>query len=235
MENSTPQKYKKTSKAEFVSNYIIECILDGKYKPGEKVNDQELSERLGVSRISVREALSRLEERRILTKAHWKGYSICFLSWQEIESIIEIREVLEELALRKCLDKKDPQLLVELENGIAKSQSDLIINDRKAFFYSDFLFHEILYKGAGNEWIAHFSHQTKFFIDFLRILDKEDNFEEVAKISIKEHREILKKMKEGDSEAALMLMNKQIKNHKDRVKEIYESHKWEWEKKNSNF
>ncbi|MCP4756771.1 MAG: GntR family transcriptional regulator [Proteobacteria bacterium] len=86
-------------------SYVKESILHGRWEPGDCIDDLQLSKELGVSRISVREALSKLAENRILHRQHWKGFHVRELSWDEIESIIDVRMSLEHLALEKCLER----------------------------------------------------------------------------------------------------------------------------------
>jgi DNA-binding GntR family transcriptional regulator len=213
----------KKSRAEHLSEYIREKIIQGQWALGDRIDDQKLADELGVSRISIREALSKLVESRILYKQHWKGFFLTKPDWTQTESIIEIRGLLEELALKKCMEKKDSSLTGLLEDGIRQSEADLEKGDKAAFFKSDFLFHEILYEASGNEWVNHFSRQIKHFIDLLRIMDKEDQFQEVAAMSIEEHKAILEMIRIDDTGKALELMRTQIGNFKERVRIIFDN------------
>ncbi len=209
--------FEKTSRAENVYESIKSAIISGYWKPGHRINDKELAEKLGVSRVSVREALSKLVENRIIERVQWKGYFVRNFTWQELESIIDVRIVLEELAMRKVMKKFTPRLAKKLDNAIRESEKDLQSGDFKSFMKTDFAFHDIIYQASGNTWVPHIINNSKILIDVLRYMDKAEKYTEEGRISITEHKSILEKMNEGKEEEAVKLLKEQIERHKKRV------------------
>lgn len=209
--------FAKTSRAENVYEAIRKGIISGYWKAGDRINDAELAKRYGVSRLSVREALSKLVESRILKKEYWKGYYVRKISLDEFESIFEIRQSLEELALHRIMASGDTSIASELEKAVDKSEADLRTGNSEEFMKSDFAFHEILYRESGNPWIPYILSITKILIDMFRSIEKGDEFEKVAGASIKEHRAVIEMIKENNEKKANEYLLQHLKNHKERV------------------
>ncbi|WP_197334467.1 GntR family transcriptional regulator [Ralstonia syzygii] len=80
---------------ELVINAIRRQILSGELAPGEPLRQEALAEELGVSRLPIREAISRLEAEGMLNVVPHKGAYVCALSVSEIQETFEIRQRLE--------------------------------------------------------------------------------------------------------------------------------------------
>ena len=78
-----------------VVEFIKRCILDGELAPGEQVKEVVLSERLGISRAPIREALQILTQDGLITSEPQKGKYIRKMTRQEIEDEYEIGGILE--------------------------------------------------------------------------------------------------------------------------------------------
>lgn len=212
---------KKTSRAENIAEVIRDGIDRGYWKPEDRINDQELAERLGVSRLTVREALSRLVERRILEKKHWKGYTVRKFSWEDVQNIIDVRLSLEELALRNAMVKNPDSLIEELSSALDTCRNVLANGDYQVFFSADYLFHEILYRQSGNPWIEDVLSDLHLAINLIRHISQADRIQEVATSSIRDHEEILQALRDGQGERAVALLREHLNNHRERVRREY--------------
>jgi len=85
---------------EIVYDTIRDAILNGRYRPGQRLVADELAKEIGVSRMPVREALHRLEATGLVTLAPHRGAVVNELSEAEIIEIYHIRAVLDGLATR---------------------------------------------------------------------------------------------------------------------------------------
>lgn len=87
---------------------IKQMILNYEIRPGQKLEHQALSDRLGMSRTPVREALGRLTEGGFVTRVPQRGYSVPEITEAEAEELFELRECLEvhsiERAIKNCTD-----------------------------------------------------------------------------------------------------------------------------------
>ena len=212
----------KMSRAENISEVVKEAIFAGHWKPGAKIDDQELAEKLDVSRLSVREALSKLVEAGIVERRHWKGYQLRNLRWDEVESILEVREALEEVAMRKVVHGRSESTLSELEAAL-KEADELKRNRRIVEFRkADYRFHEILYRASGNDLIADILGNLRILIELIRFISQSEDFDSVASASIGEHREILSKLSQGDGTMAIPAMRDHLRNHRERVRHRFD-------------
>ena len=72
--------------------------------PGQKLNHQQLSERLGVSRTPVREALTRLWQEGYVSFLPNRGFTCKEIRLQEAEELYAVREALEAFAVEKAIE-----------------------------------------------------------------------------------------------------------------------------------
>jgi len=84
---------------------LRELILSGELKPGERVSEPPLANRLGVSRTPLRAALLRLEEEGLLTAIPTGGFAIRGFDERDIYGAIEVRGTLEGLAARFAAER----------------------------------------------------------------------------------------------------------------------------------
>src|SRR6266498_1888477 len=86
-----------------VYNQIKTLILCNEILPGQKLHHQELSERLGVSRTPVREALTRLVQEGYVSLLPNRGFTCKEIRMQEAEELYELREALEAFSVEKAI------------------------------------------------------------------------------------------------------------------------------------
>jgi len=87
---------------------LRDLILSGELKPGDRISELSVVERLGVSRTPIRMALVRLEEEGLLELIPSGGFSVKAFSERDIDDAIEIRGTLEGLAARLCAERGLP-------------------------------------------------------------------------------------------------------------------------------
>lgn len=84
---------------------LRDLVLEGKLRPGERVSELQMVERLGVSRTPVRSALARLAEEGLLEAIPSGGFAVRAFSEREVFEAIEIRGTLEGLAARLAAER----------------------------------------------------------------------------------------------------------------------------------
>jgi DNA-binding GntR family transcriptional regulator len=115
----------RASRSEYVLERIRESIQNGDYKPGERLTELELAERLGVSRTPVREALRRLESDGLLVFEPWRGVVVAELDHQQVGELYTMREVLEGTAARLAAKHISEAEMGVLETLLAKEAKQL--------------------------------------------------------------------------------------------------------------
>ncbi|WP_238006345.1 GntR family transcriptional regulator [Dactylosporangium sp. AC04546] len=98
-----------------VAAYLRQAILDGQIPPGQRIRQNEVAERLGASRLPVREALRMLTAEGLTEQEPNKGARVLRLGARELDVVYRMRERLEPLALAESLPRLDDAVIAELE------------------------------------------------------------------------------------------------------------------------
>ncbi|TDO54626.1 DNA-binding GntR family transcriptional regulator [Kribbella sp. VKM Ac-2527] len=139
--------------AERVYAYVKAAILDRVYPGGELLTEGELATAVGVSRTPVREALLRLEESGLVKLYPKRGALVLPVLPQEIEDVLEARELIETHAAAKVWPRRK-QLIAALTEKVEEMRAHRKAGDAKSFLEADRAFHEAIVGAAGNEILA---------------------------------------------------------------------------------
>ena len=99
--------------------WLRRAIVSGELKPGERIPQEEIAERIGVSMIPVREALRVLEGEGQVTYRPRRGYAVTVLRIEDLEEIYELRRLLEGQAVRRALADLDDTALARMTHAAA--------------------------------------------------------------------------------------------------------------------
>ncbi|WP_283133336.1 GntR family transcriptional regulator [Rhizohabitans arisaemae] len=117
---------------------IRECIIAGMLAPGEHLRQEELAERIGVSRIPVRTALMQLEAEGLVSFHPHKGAVVRTLTVEQVREIYELRALLETYALRKSIARMTSARAARLRDlGTALDaphDTSSLVDERVAFY-----------------------------------------------------------------------------------------------------
>ena len=139
---------------------IREMILRGDLRPGERLAEIGLAERLGVSRTPIRQALPALAREGLLAAAGRRGYVVRSFSPDDVLDAIETRGLLEGLAARRIAEKgATAELIQSLKECL--SQGDAILAkrrfesaDEQRYSEMNGRFHALIVEGAGSRILA---------------------------------------------------------------------------------
>ena len=130
---------------EQVTGRLREAIISGALQPGERLNQEALAERLGVSRMPVREALRRLQAEGLVTLQPYRGAIVAGLSTRELREIYEIRMALEVLAMKIGFEEAGGLDVDQMEAVLRQLDKPV---DEDAWLALNTDFHNLLYRGA---------------------------------------------------------------------------------------
>jgi DNA-binding GntR family transcriptional regulator len=134
---------------EAVLGEIRRAIMSRELQPGERVRQEQLAERLNVSRVPVREALKVLEaEGQVTYQAH-RGYTVVALSLEELEEIYLARSLLEKEMTCRAVPKVDAGLIRHLESSVARMDDFADTSDVLGYAEANWDFHFTLFERAG--------------------------------------------------------------------------------------
>jgi DNA-binding GntR family transcriptional regulator len=141
------------SLSETITRSIEEDIIFGRLKPGEKLPEEELSERFAASRHQVREALTNLQLVGIVVKERNKGVSVRRFSMEEVLQMYEVREILQrqaalmiQLPVPKHVIDRLYLIHAEYENAISR-------RDYRAIHETNDRFHMEFFRLCGNDFL----------------------------------------------------------------------------------
>lgn len=202
---------KHKSLVESIVDDLQNKIINGQLKPGQRMVEAELCERMGISRSPLREAFRVLESQGFLAHEPRKGMHVSRVSLKELENIYVIRANLESLATNLAIKNGDPQTLKELK----KLHHEMILaaedEDTGNYHRLNLKFHGILTEASRNprltELIDTFVKQTNRY----RIVV----FATPGKLqaSIQNHEELIRSFEKGDAQEAERVRKSAILNN----------------------
>jgi DNA-binding GntR family transcriptional regulator len=144
---------KRVAMAATVADEIAWAVAAGHLNPGEKLNETELGERMGVSRVPIREALKILHAQGIVTGEQNRGYRVAAFDDKTIRDVLEVRVQLETILLRDAIlswrARRD--MATALDAPLAALQDAADKDDRAASLAADLAFHRAIAESSGNE------------------------------------------------------------------------------------
>jgi DNA-binding GntR family transcriptional regulator len=132
-------------------NHLRDMIENGALAPGEPIVENDLSQRLGVSRTPLREALKVLSSEGLVELRPHRTPIVARVDPDEIEAIFEILEALERLAGRRACETMTDQDLAELESMHAAMLARHDANDRDGYASINRDIHSRIIELAGNQ------------------------------------------------------------------------------------
>lgn len=179
---------------------LAELIVSGDIAPGSTVNEAEWAERLSMSRGPVREAVRRLQGRRLVTREPYLKAKVVELSTAKLVDIFELREALEgmacRLATKRLSDESVRAILERLEADKSKEMER-------------FDFHVAVAHGSGNARIIEALCEDLYYL--LRLYRRQSGtaFGRSEEAS-QEHWQIAKAMMARDPDLSESLMRSHI-------------------------
>jgi DNA-binding GntR family transcriptional regulator len=139
------------TRAEQAYQHIVNAIRIGSLTPGTRIREAELSERIGLSRTPVREALSRLLAEGLVANDPARGMVITELDHGMMSELYEMRSVLEGAAARMAARHASETEIAFLHTI---SERDAQLSEPAALARNNRLFHATLYRCAHNRYLV---------------------------------------------------------------------------------
>ena len=140
--------------AETVYQAIRDAICDGILAPDERVVQDELAQRLGVSRQPVHQALQQLRKEGFLTEAGRRGLVVAPLDRDFARQVYELRAALDASAAASAASRAQPGTRAEGERILRAGREAVAHGDLGAMVAADYAFHDFIYGLSANTLIA---------------------------------------------------------------------------------
>ncbi len=200
------------------------AIVTGEFAPGTKLSEADLAKRFGVSRGPLREAIRRLEIRRLLTVVPNAGARVVSLNNQQLIALFETREALEGQAARLAAERMSDESIADVQGLLDRHAAVISAAEGRAYYQEegDYDFHYRVAHGSGNSLLA------GILLDDLYQLLRMYRFRLSAahgraEQALLEHRQILSAISERDGQLAELLMRRHIARGRSRLAEQVET------------
>ena len=104
---------------------LRQAILRGELKPGERLMEIKLANKLGVSRTPIREAIRKLELEGLVLMIPRRGAEVAEITEKSLNDVLEVRKALEELAVQLACERMDEEGLEALKKAAKEFEESL--------------------------------------------------------------------------------------------------------------
>ncbi|MBQ9551006.1 MAG: GntR family transcriptional regulator [Lachnospiraceae bacterium] len=191
-----------------VFNQLRLQILHGELKPGERLMEVALAEKLGVSRTPVREAIRMLEQEGLAVLLPRRGAHVASIDNKQLEDMLEARRTLEAFTVNAACGKISRAQIEELRQFNMKFREAVKSGDTVTMADVDFIFHEAIARAAGNKRIMEMLQLLReqlFRYQFEYLKDTADH-----RHLVEEHELICRAFEEGDNNKAVEIIKLHI-------------------------
>jgi len=190
---------------------ITEGVKDGRYAPGQRLVEADLTRELGVSRGPLREALGRLAAEGIVVNEPYRGAVVRKLTRADIVDLFQIREVLEgEAARLAALSIAEGDHRRRVAASLKTLERFKRRPDTYAYMDENTRFHDLVVELSGNKLLARLIGQLQvhaFRLLLRRLVAESDAVGD----SIREHESVARAILAGDGRAAEREMRKHVR------------------------
>ena len=199
---------------------IEAAIMSGDLQPGSKISEQALAASLGVSRGPLREAIRRLEGRKLLQRTPNIGVRVASLSPGDLYEVLQVREALEGLACALAARHMTDEELQALSDLLDQHQQQKSVQEGTGYYQEskDFDFHFRIVKGSRNARLVQMLCEDLYYL--LRVYRyKSSTKPGRAKQALREHKDIVAALMRRDPAEAERKMRQHISNARQYVEE----------------
>ena len=189
-------------------------ILTGKYRPGQKLTEQNLCREYGVSRTPIREALRQLETDGLVENILNRGCFVIGISKQDFEDMFELRKAYEIQAVKWGIQRITDEEMDQLEETFEFMEFYTMRGDLDKMLVINAGFHQVIYAASHNRMLQKTltSYQTFMKYQGENAVYGADYLTTV----LEEHRAIFKAFMDRDVRAGAEAMERHINRSKER-------------------
>lgn len=203
--------------------YLIlkEMIANYRFKPGTRINIEQLTKELGTSRTPVWEAVHRLIQEGLLTTIPNRGVFMVELTPKTSLELYTVREALEGLAARLAVQNIDDRLLKKMKKNLEEQSRVVQKKDLVGYSRLDFDFHAMVYEACGNTILQEMLETIKSKMRPIAM-----HIDPVLLQLYDEHLEIFDALRKHDPQKAERAFRVHNRHIIEQIKASLESNKW---------
>lgn len=209
-----------------VFNTLRQAILTGELKPGERLMEIHLANRLGVSRTPIREAIRKLELEGLVTMIPRRGAEVAQITEKSMSDVLEVRRAMDALCAELACDRISEEELAKLEVACENFEKATKTKDVKKIAQADVELHDIILQATGNQrliqLINNLSEQMyRYRFEYIKDFSQHETLVEEHKMI---YESLMSRDKERASEAAKVHIDNQKKTIIQQIRLEREKH-----------
>lgn len=198
-----------------VFNTLRQAILTGELKPGERLLEIHLANKLGVSRTPIREAIRKLELEGLVTMIPRRGAEVAQITGKSLQDVLEVRRSLDALCAELACERISDEEVDALEEACKAFEEATMSGDIRAIAAADVALHDIIIKATGNRRLVQLVNnlaEQMYRYRFEYIKDKS-----VYPRIIEEHRVMYNAIRDKDKKVAAEVAVTHIDNQMEAI------------------
>ena len=214
------RKVQAQSLVDAVAERIEAAIISGRLQPGSRLSEQGLAASLGVSRGPLREAIRRLEGRKLLERTPNIGVRVAALNLKDLNEILQVREALEGMACALAAQNMTDAEIAALKGLLDKHGEQKSVREGKGYYQEskDFDCHFRIVSGSRNERLSQILFGDLYYL--LRVYRYKSSTKPGRALeALKEHKAIVKALEKRDAAGAEQAMRTHLRNARRYVEE----------------
>ncbi len=198
-----------------VFNTLRQEILTGKMKPGERLMEIHLANKLGVSRTPIREAIRKLELEGLVIMIPRRGAEVAQITWKNLKDVLEVRRALDVLAIELACERMPQESIGSLYRACETFEAATKTQDTRKIAEADVAFHDIIVVSTGNNRLMQLVNNLAEQMYRYRFEYLKDDSQH--RMLVREHQEMYQSILNGDKIAAANVVKKHIDNQEEAI------------------
>ena len=205
----------RTRASDEVYQALRQSILSQLFDPGQRLQVDEIAEKLGVSLTPVRHAIQQLCTEGLVEIRPRSGTFVAQLTAQDVEETFDLRTALECLAAERAVERATPELCAEMRRLLAELARPVVSSeDRKRHEQDNRRFHKLLVEAAGNRRLAEAYEGMNAHLQIVRVHSRQTDWAARLQIERAEHEAIVDALEDRD----LPRLQLAVRNHIQRAR-----------------
>jgi len=185
--------------------------------PSSLIDEQQLTEELGIGRTPLREALRQLAAEKLVTIVPRRGAFVADISITDLQKLFEVRAMLEGFCARLAVQRITLDQIAQME-VILQDMEKVENGNTRALMDIDERFHGLLYQAADNEFLA--EELNRLYDLSLRLWHLALNSMGDVQDTIEQHREIAEALKANDEAQTELLIRQHVTQFQQKIRAV---------------
>lgn len=193
------------SLTELTTDDLREMILSGQLKSGERLIEEKLTKKMGISRPALRESFRTLAQEGLIVIEPRKGSSVARFETEDIEEILALRSALERFAMEIAIPVKDKSRFEACWAALYEMEEDVKSKNRGKLVRDAHIFHTSIVALSNNKRLinTYSSLNQELLVCMTHNLYAREQHYETLEAHVHRHRELLEAIQTGNKKAIL--------------------------------